>query len=207
MANDLQSLQARIADELTRTDLTSQIASAINRAIDHYAARRFWFNEQRVSGVCTANNEYVTYPTGLRVLDAVFVKYSTSTTGPGYPLEKKSEAELEEFAQAVNTATQPQLYCTIGTQIRLYPMPNAAYPLTFVGVFDLPALVNPGDSNSWTSDAQDLICARAKYTINRDILRDSDAMTLDKVAINSALKRLAGETARRTGTGRLQPSD
>lgn len=207
MANDLQSLQARIADELTRTDLTSQIASAIDRAIDHYAARRFWFNEQRVTGVCTPNNEYVNYPTGLRVLDAVFARLSAGGNPPGYPLEKKSEAEIEEFAQAVNTATQPMLYCTIGSQIRLYPMPNAAYPLTFVGVFDLPALSAPTDTNAWTSDAQDLICARAKYTINRDILRDSDAMTFDKIAVSSAIKRLAGETARRTGTGIIRPSE
>lgn len=208
MTNTLVDLQNRIADELLRTDLTSQIASAVNRAIDFYAARKFWFNEQRVTGVCVANNEYVAYPTGLRVLDAVFVTTNLSGAAPGYALEKKSEAEIEEFAQNVNTATQPMFYCTIGEQIRLYPMPNLAYPLTSVGVFDVtPTLVNPTDTNSWSADGQDLICARAKYTINRDVLRDPEAAQADLLAQNEAFQRLAAETARRVGTGRIRPSE
>lgn len=208
MTNTLLDLQTQIADELFRDDLTNQIASAVNRAIEHYAAKRFWFTEQRVTGVCVPDNEYMAYPMGLRVLDAVFVANGISGAPPGYPLLKKSEAEIEEFFQAVGTPTQPMLYCTIGEQIRLYPQPNLAYPLTFVGIFDVaPALVNPTDVNAWSVVGQDLICARAKYTINRDILRDAQGAQADLLAQTEALGRLNAETARRVGTSRFISSE
>ena len=41
------NMMDRIADELDRTDLTSQIQKAIQTAIDRYERKRFWFNEAR----------------------------------------------------------------------------------------------------------------------------------------------------------------
>jgi hypothetical protein len=206
MANTTyQDLQNRIAGELLRTDLTSQIQTAIARAIEKYAERRFWFNEEVVAGVCTPGGQYVTYPTGLRIEDAVFIDYNASGP-PGYPLLKKSAATIEGYYQAVATQTQPSLYCTLNGQIRLYPTPNLAYPLSFVGVFDQPALANPTDSNAWTTTGQDLIVAEAKRMIDRDILRDIEAAQLDGQAVKEALDKLIGETTRRTASGRIKPS-
>ncbi len=43
-------MKARVADELSRSDLTSQIALAINDAITHYQRKRFYFNETGPNG-------------------------------------------------------------------------------------------------------------------------------------------------------------
>src|SRR5262245_11677501 len=41
----LADLAARIADDLDRSDLASQIGAAIRDAVDHYESERFIFNE------------------------------------------------------------------------------------------------------------------------------------------------------------------
>lgn len=38
-------MQARIADELARTDLAAEIQNEIQTAISYYENERFWFNE------------------------------------------------------------------------------------------------------------------------------------------------------------------
>lgn len=202
MANTYLDLQCRIAAEILRTDQTANIQNAIQRAIEFYAPRRFWFNEQRATTATTAGNAYVLYPTGLRVLDALFVTVS----GVGYPLIEQSLATIEDYAQAVSTQTQPTEYCIVNGQMRLYPTPNLIYPLTVIGVFDEPALVNPTDANNWTGPAQDLIAARAKWKLGA-ILRNTNLMQFGKAEEAEAYQRLCAETTRRTATGRIDPSD
>ena len=65
------ALKTRIADELNRSDLTSQIASAVPRAIEYYARERFDFNEGRSTASTVVDNQYVDFPDGLRVVDEV----------------------------------------------------------------------------------------------------------------------------------------
>ena len=201
MAGTLGDLKTRIAAETLRTDQTVNIANAITQAVEFYAPRRFWFNESRATGVCVPNNEYVAFPAGLRVLDALFVTVS----GVGYPLTARSLAEIEDWAQAVNTATQPTDYATYGAQVRLYPKPNSAYALTFIGVFDEAAFVTDADSNHWTTSAQDLICARAKWKLGT-ILRNDTLVQYGKAEEAEAYDRLIAETTRRTSTGRIAAS-
>jgi hypothetical protein len=198
MANTLGDLKARVAAELLRSDQSANIANAIGRAIEFWAPRRFWFNEDRQTTVTAPGNEYATYPTGLRVDDALFV----TVNGSGYPLHKRSNRWIEAAAQAVNSSAQPTDYAMVNGQVRLYPKPNLVYVVTAVGVFDEPALGSDAASNSWTAEAQDLISARARMTLCRDILRDPDMAQAAAQAEQEALMRLIAETTRRTATSR-----
>ena len=45
------ALKAKVADDLVRTDLDTQIADAVNEAIADYKTERFWFNEYRTDNV------------------------------------------------------------------------------------------------------------------------------------------------------------
>ena len=49
----LSVMQARIADDLARPDITNQIADAINDAIAHYQSTRFYFTETRTASFST----------------------------------------------------------------------------------------------------------------------------------------------------------
>ena len=71
----LGEIHDRIADDLNRTDLTSQIILAINRAIQHYETRRFWFTENVWSFSCSSATDNVNFTnagtTDIKSIDVV----------------------------------------------------------------------------------------------------------------------------------------
>jgi hypothetical protein len=200
-------MQARIIAETNRDDLADDLASAltraIQRAIEFYADTRFWFNEFTQASVCTPQSEYVNQPTGLRKIDRLSVQVGANS----YGLKSQPFTKIDELARAMpDNVGQPTDYATFGYQVRLWRMPNIAYPLNFIGIADLSALVKPTDANAWTNEAQDLIAARARYVLYRDQFRDPDGAATAHGAELEELGRLNHETAKRLGTGRVRPS-
>lgn len=198
----LAELKARIQVELwNRTDLDDQIALAIERAIEAYADTRFWFNTNRLTAPTVAANAYLTLPTGLRVVDAAYI----TVGGSSYELTAQPETTIED-SEGVVASGQPTDYAIRGSQARLYPTPNAIYSVAFLGIYDLDALDDDSDSNAWTTEAQDLIAARSCAWINSRILNDADAAQAAAAEEGRALSELNRKTARKLGTGRIQPS-
>ena len=193
----LADLKRRIAGELNRRDLTAEIAEQVARAIEFHAERRFWFNEDTRTIATVAGQGSVDAPAGLRVADAVFVEAG----GYRQQLRARSPAVLAAWSAGGITG-QPTDYALSGGRMELYPRPNAAYPLSVVGVFDLAA---PGEdqANAWTGAAADLIANRAMAVLFAIKLRDPEGAASAKAAELEALKRLRGETARRLSLGRV----
>ncbi len=194
----LGDLKARIADELLKRNLTSQIASAISRAIEFYAGQRWWFNTGRMTAAAasTDSDGYIALPTGTRLIDEIRVGNNI--------LERRSLEHIDEWLALSPATGDPFDYAVSDTRIRLYPVPTGPVAITVVGTFDLTALAADSDSNAWTNEAQDLICARAKYTLLRDVLRDPEGASLAQSAIKDAETDLRMKTMRRTGTGRVR---
>lgn len=205
-------LQARIIRETIRDDLSDTLAlsltQAIKDAIEFYADTRFWFNEYIASSVTVLNNEYVSLPSGvnLRKLD----RFAITIGATQYPLRAQSLVQIEDWAKAIQTQGQPTDYAVYGSQdiptYRLWPRPNAVFPLTWIGVIDQPTLVNASDTNSWTTYGYGLITARAKMLLYRDQFRDPEGATIAANAEAQQLSKLKRETASRLGTGRIKSS-
>lgn len=76
-------MQAKIADDLNRSDLTTQIQREINRAIRKYASMPFWFSSTSAN-FTTANGQW-SYdtadglPSNIRIVDYLRVNQSTPT--------------------------------------------------------------------------------------------------------------------------------
>lgn len=193
-------LRSRVITETIRDDLadtlSGQLTSHIARAIEFYASSRFWFNEGVLSGVCVSGNEYAAKPSGLRIID----KLSVTIGGLQRPLRALSLVDIDTLA-IVNTSGQPTDYAETGDQVRLWPKPNSAYALSFVGIVDLSALSADGDSNAWTNQGFDLITARTKYTLFRGQFYDGAKAQAAQAEEADALAKLRGETARRLSTG------
>jgi hypothetical protein len=202
----LADLKTRIITETNRDDLlddlAAQLALAINQAIDFYSSQRFWFNETIATAPCVIGNEYVVWPTGMITLDSV----SCLVGSIKMRMTKRSLLDIENLAGAVNSQGQPTDYAVMGSQVRVWPKPNKAYVLTFVGVGSLSALVNTTDTNAWTTSAQDLIVARSKYLLYRDQFRDAAGAQIAKQAETEALAALTGLANRKLGTGRVRAS-
>lgn len=175
MANDYAAIQARIADELARTDLTAQIKAEILSAIRHYARQRFWFNEEAATATTTPG------AAGLKIAvpsDAVeFDEMTVAVGGIPQPMERLPWRDFVARG-ALNTAAHgvPARWAYRDDQFWLSPTPDAAYTLTLYYVNTLPELAADGDSNAWTTIAEELIRARACAAVRIRYLRDSAAM-------------------------------
>jgi len=205
-------LQARIIRETNRDDLNDTLAlsltQAIQDSIQFYADQRFWFNEQIATSVTVLNNEYVSLPTGVnfRKLD----RFAITIGATQYPLRPQSLVTIEDWAKAIQTQGQPTDYAVAGyadiPTYRLWPRPNAVFPLTWVGVVDLGTLSAETDTNSWCTYGAALIVARAKMLLYRDQFRDTEGAQIAANAEAQQLSTLKVETARRLGTGHMRSS-
>lgn len=200
----LAELKARIAREIDRDDMDVNIAAAISNSIEHYASLRFWFTEATNTAVTTAGSEVVALsPLGSRVVDTV----SATVGSYRYPLIARPLPQIDAWLGAGGARGQPTDYCVYGTSLLLYPTPNAVYTLTVRGIFDvLPALDDDSAANAWTTQGADLIAARSRLVLYRDVLLDTEAEGLANFAKGEAKKALIGETTRRLSTGRVRAS-
>ena len=205
------NMQDRIADELDRTDLTSQIQKAIQTAIDAYEKRRFWFNESRALTFNTvANQEFYGSSDATDLPNLIFidtVKLSLTATEK-VELDRVPYEELEHESDNLTAdGGQPTCYAWYASQMRLYPIPDAAYAVRVSGVFALSDLSATADTNAWMTDAEVLIRSRAKREIYTHLLRDLEGAGIMAQAEMSALKELIEVNNSRKSTGSIVPSD
>lgn len=205
----LGDLKARIADELLRSDLASQIAKSIASAVAHYGRREFYFNQTRVSGTLNtvANQEWYgsgdlpAIATSPRIISLTLVNNSTR-----YQITRRTFDELEELANDSVSGGTPTDWAYWRQQLRLWPIPNQVWPITvnYIGRLGLPA--QDTDANAWTleEDAEELIRTRAKIDLLVNVIRRPDMgeeLALLRSQEAAALAELTGEIGSREATG------
>ena len=171
-------LQARIADELgQRADLASEIQLAIQSAIAKWERERFYFNELwEVNLFMTASGQEV-YGAAAAPLVASLAKIDKVTvlvSGNRYTLTPRTWQYLEDISVNPAVVGQPVDYAYYAEQLRFYPIPDNAYPVTLSGTQRFATLVNPTDANSWTLDAEALIRCEAKLDLYENLLQEPD---------------------------------
>lgn len=196
----LGEMKTRIATEMVRDDLTGdladQLALHISRACEYYANQRFWFNAVVATVNTAANTATVAIPATVRRIDRLTI--------PASYVEIK-EATLPDIDDVASVTTgRPRLYAYYNDSLRLYPVPDAVYTLQVYGLAQIEAPAADGDTNVWTDEAQDLICAHVRMTLYRDQFRDPEGAKMAIGATQDALDRLQRETAQRLRT-QLRP--
>jgi hypothetical protein len=208
----LGELKARIIRETSRDELAdapggdptaasaADLDRAIAGAIGFHAAKRFWFNETARTTVTTPGGTSAPAPAGLRLDDDAWFTIG----GQRRTLRKAGLIALNEQLGHGPAQGQPWAYARDGAWLRFYPAPDAAYTVTVHGLYDLVPLAGDDDANAWTTEAQDLIAARARFLLLRDLFRDPEGAGLARSAEEEALAALRGEGTLRTGVGRLR---
>jgi hypothetical protein len=134
-------MQDRIADELMRGDLTSQIALAINSAIDIYQKERFRFNETSTTTFVTevgkqfynAGNTTFTDPSypGTVLSPRTFytIEKLLITVPPAvFVMSRIQPAEMLTLSQTGTQMGQPYHWSLDNETIALYPVPSSGGP-------------------------------------------------------------------------------
>lgn len=194
MSSTFGQMQATIADNLARSDLTSAIQVAINRAVEHYRKIRWWFMEADNFGspfVGVAFQEgYGTadgVPSDMENIEEMQVEYG----GRKFQMDEITLDELHN-RQPGNVFGIPRFYCRNENQILINPIPNSAQTYTFLinYIKNYPTLVEPSDTNDFLTDAEDLIESRAEWWVNKRKIKDIDAAASNKDDENDAFNAL-----------------
>ena len=194
----LSELKARIIAETNRADLGAgeeledMLALCIARAIEHHSDEQFWFNRESATAATAAGKAFVPTPYAVRIAHAV--------AGDHGPLRR---VPIERIEQRGACAGAPREWAAKGDLIALWPVPDVSYALTIHGVAQIDAPESASDCNAWTNEAADLIAARARFLLYRDIFRDVEGTQLAAQAEGEALSKLRRETRRR-GAAPLQ---
>lgn len=209
MANDLAQMSARIADELARSDLTNQIAFAINDAILFYNNERFAFNESRdITFVTAPAQEFYgvadnpAIPT-MQSFDYIILYLG----GIPWPVKRRTPEEVELLNNNGLVSGQPYNFAWYNKQIRLGPVPDSVFNMRIAGRINFAAPASPSEQNNpWMTDVEKLIRARAKYEIALNVIEDDDLAQRMAAQVSEAFDQFKGAANRLTGTGMIQPT-
>ncbi len=199
----LLEMRSRIADDLDRSDLTTQITKAINRAIEHYEKERFFFNESSGTFPTVADQESYgsadSVPTDIVAIDVLTITESSSNI---YPLDKFPFQTLRYLNTSGTTAPGvPYNWAYYQEKFWFYPVPDAAYTMTVYYTKSYAALSGDSDTNDFLDEAEDLIEARARWWVNHRIIKDLNAAAADKSEELEALMALQIRSSNLITTG------
>ncbi len=204
----LAGLKAQIADDLARSDLSTQIGDAIENAIKQRKVRRFYFNETRSTTFATVANqsEYASsddtdIPLFLEI-DQVFV---TDSGGSVFPIEQEDVAELTWLLGNGAATGRPHCYGYYDRKFVLYPIPDDVYTITPMGHIEVAAPASDAEANNvWMTEAFEMLRSDAKAYLYAHTIKDSEQASVSVDAATGAKNTLMSATNRRVATGNIE---
>jgi len=188
-------LQARIADDLNRSDLATQIQQNILGAIQNYKGERFWFNETSATATTTTSSAQVAAPTDIVAIDALYIVIS----GKNIELMPEDLNAVIEFRPTTNG--RPRAYCFYRNQFELDRKADQAYTLNLYYLKELTALSAAADSNGWTVEGEDLIVFHAEKMLYANVIKDMQKAQAAASLEKEAFTRMRSLGITRTSTG------
>lgn len=208
-AGTLGYLKDKIADQIARDDLTTQIAETVSDAIRFYQPHRFIFSEGRDTTLSTVVGQEFYTSTDDPLIGTLFAfDYITITIGNAqFDVPRYQPEEIELLSQSGTQMGQPQAFSYYNYQLRLYPVPSDVYPLTIAAHQKIaaPAADNTA-GNAWMTEAEQLIRGRAKYELAINYTHDLDEAQRMTAYVTEAFDELVGRTNKLTGTGFVTPT-
>jgi hypothetical protein len=140
-------LQAAIASELNRTDLTPKIPEFI--AFGEALMRkdeRLRGNGSITRGTLSVSSQFTALPAGFRG----FLSITATNAGRAYTLDQVSEFEIDDILSCEPTGL-PRAYCINGTDLEVAPVPSSATTLNYSAYISLTPLATTATNWMLTS--------------------------------------------------------
>lgn len=205
-------LQSRIADDIQRSDLTTQIQDAIKDAIDQVSHDRYWFNESNTTFNFLNGQEYYSYtgsssgflPTDLLQIDSLRCEESSNNFEQ---MDLTTFHDLDGYSvNAVERGT-PDRYAWYGERLRVYPIPDQTYRAQMAYLLKPAALSASGDSNVYTINAFEFIRCKAKELLFSHVIYDEAQLALMERQAEKAKNDLYIKTMHKKATWRIKTTD
>lgn len=112
---------------------------------------------------------------------------------------------LERDVNEPPVLTVPTDYCVEGNQIRIYSVPNDAYPLEMTGMMKIAAPVNDADHNFWTEEAAQAVRHSTLHEIYQTKVKNAQKAQEHLTQAEFEKDRLHDLTAVKETTGIIKP--
>lgn len=179
--SDYGTMQARIADEIARPDLTTQIKRSIQTAIKHHERKKLKFNQTTDTFSTVVGQDYYGSSALSDIPNIVTIDAANiSIGGVKEPLSEADFAAIDALNDGATTG-DPEYYTYYKQQIRLGPVPNAVRTVTLAFVKRLGTLSLDADTNAWMVDGEELIRLTAKIDLFINVIRAVDQDEIDRL--------------------------
>lgn len=205
----IATLKAEIADDLARSDLTTQISEAVSKAIIAYQRKRFYFNESREETFSTVAGQSV-YTVSDDASIPLFYELDTVTLTNGGRVRKLSPIRMEEwelYNDNSMSSGEPYSYVLYNEKLYFYPEPNAAFTIRLTGHIKIAEPISTDTDSPWVNVAYDMIRFRAAADVAANKIRDLNLAQTNKAQADAEYQELRIETETRKRTGILMATD
>jgi len=204
-------IEAQIADDLARSDLTSQITAAVTAAIRAYRFERLGFNEAyKVTATLSVSADVMLLPSlsvRFRKLDRIRL---VRTAGDYLDLYHR-DYDWIMSRQDVRVVCQPIEYAVYNNAIHFDSMSDQNYTLLLDGIKELgtaaSASYSAQDATAWFNDARELIRHRAKREVYANVLKDMELAAAAGAAEKEAHRIIKAELGEQISTGGIRPTE
>ena len=178
----------RTAETTVFDDCVALAEAEINRRLALAPVR-----PQQTRASATLNAEYFAAPTDIMDVDSLKIA-ATSTTDRVLATTPQNIADMFERD---DTTGQPRFYAQVGSDLRLYPAPDASYSATLTYWAKVPALTSVATTN-WVSLAHpDVYLTGVLAHAMRDYLFDKKDIDDELELFDAALQRMLSAHPRR----------
>lgn len=203
-------IEAQIADDLARSDLSSQITAAVNTAIRSYRFERLGFNEAyKVTATLSTSADVIAF-TALPVRFRKFDRIRLVRNAGDYLDLYHRDYDWIMSRQDVRVTCQPVEYAVYNSAIHFDSMSDQNYTLLLDGIKELgnaSASYSAGDTSAWFNDARDLIRHRAKREVYANVLKDMELAAAATASEREALRTIKAEMGEERSTGFIRPTE
>ena len=210
----------RVADQLSRSDLSTQIDREIQLAITRYNRRVTWLHEVRAVTLTSvaaqawyatvdvstgAGPQDVAGRTAVDVSDIQSVRYMR--TADYDDLKQVHYSDFERFFDTTGAGGRTTYFTLYAGQIGLWPVPAGVETFTLSVVCKPVVPSSATDESVWFDQAQELIENAAAGAICRKFLSDGERAQAFKVFEDAAWDELLAESNQKMATGRIKAHD
>lgn len=220
----LSDIAANVANQLSRSDLTTEIKTEIgssirrlNREVSHITEMRalelttsagvYWYGTvDASSGVGYGAAQSATMAVS-NIVSVVYMRLSPGATGVNEPLTFKDYRYFEALREGSVSSGEPTFWTLYAGQIGLFPTPGEAYTIEISA--NVKPVVPTADAHTsvWFDEYPEIVESMAASRVYRKYLQDEERATaFDRIAI-SDMAALALEASKKVGSGRLRSRD
>lgn len=190
-------LKNQVLNDINRVDQTSAVSSALSSAIDYYTNERWWFLEGRAYASTSSSQAFMSVPLDMQDADSLLI----TVNGSRSKLQQVPYNEIDEEDDGT-TFGEPVKWSYYQDNVRLYPVPDAAYVLTMS--YHKKLTYSDSSSNAWTNVGRNLVRHRAAKEVQQVITKDLEGAKRAEEMEYTEYMKLLGMNIKRLTTGYIK---